>query len=237
MPATPRTRARQPERLLRYSFESATQARRHLHLAEGRQLLFFPDPFGPLCAGQPIQLELCFAATDQTLTVRGEVHAVEAGALRGGWLELYSMRLPDGLQLVTGSRRLFRRYWTDFLVRAERPGSNSSVSRLADVSAGGARLTGINGGYPNEEILLSDLSGGPPLRGNVVWSSSGEVAVAFDRSDVTTRRTAMKLVETAIARWKSALETRHSALCECGRGGALHEPLLPRSAPRRAGVV
>jgi hypothetical protein len=145
------------------------------------------------------------------------------------------MRLFDGLEIACASpRRLFRRLPTDMLIRAERPGRPSSVARLADISAGGARVAAAGGVWvQNEEILLSDLAGGPSLHGRVVWSRDGEIAVKFLRADVTTRRNAIKLVETAVERWNNAREARHPAACDCGRGGALFEPLLPRSAHRR----
>src|SRR5205814_8145997 len=90
----------QPERLLRYRFDTVAQARKHLHPMEGRQLLFFPDPFLDVRDGQSIQLELCFTGSEQTLTVRGLVHSVETGALRGAWLDLYSLRIFDGMSIA-----------------------------------------------------------------------------------------------------------------------------------------
>ncbi|MGZ6141754.1 MAG: PilZ domain-containing protein [Myxococcales bacterium] len=224
-----------PERLMRYRFDSPTQARYHLHVMEGRQLLFFPDPFLDVRERQPVLVELCFTGLEQSLIVRGEVHSLETGAFRGAWLELFSMRLFDGLQLATGSpRRQFRRLNTDFLVRVERPGRPSSVARLADVSAGGARVAGAGGAWaPGDDIFLTDLAGGPRLRGSVIRSREGEIAIAFDRIDATTRRNAMRLLEAAFDRWRNAREGRHPAGCDCLRGGALLEPLLPRSAHRR----
>ena len=226
------------ERLMRCTFDSPAQARRHLHLVDGRQLLFFPDPFLDLREGEPVVIEICFAGSDQSLPVRGDVYAVETGAMRGAWIEVYSLRLSDGLQLASArARRLFRRLPTDMLVRAGRAGRASAVARLTDVSAGGARLGAVPGGWKaGEEIFVSDLSGGPPLRGVVVWSRDGEVAVRFQRDDATTRRNAVKLVDSAIERWRNAREARHPQACACSRGGALFEPLLPHSTRRRYNV-
>jgi len=223
------------ERLMRFTFDSPAQARRHVHVVEGRQLLFFPDPFLDVGERQPIVIEICFAGSDQSLTVRGEVHSVETGALRGVWLEVYSLRLFDGLQIAGAApRRLFRRLPTDMLVRAGRAGRASTVARLTDVSAGGARIAAAGAPWsPGEEILISDLSGGPSLCGKVTRARDGEVAVEFQRADATTRRSAVKLLDSAIERWKNAREARHPAACGCSRGGALFEPLLPRSAHRR----
>lgn len=235
MLAALRPHAQQPERLMRYRFDSALQARRHVHVVERRQLLFFPDPFLDVREGQPVQLELCFTGSEQTLTVRGEVHSLETGTLRGAWLELYSIRLFDGLQTACGTpRRIFRRLTLGSMIQAHRPGLPPALVRIADVSAGGVRVLGAEGRWgPGEEIVLSELSGGPPLRGLVIWSHDGEIAVKFLRADATTRRNAVKLVDAALQRWTDARESRHPAACGCTLGGALFEPLRPRAAHRR----
>ena len=93
-----RPRAQQPDRLMRYRFDSAAQARQHVHVLDRRQLLFFPDPFLDVRDGQPVLLELCFLHSEQTLVARGAVHSIETGALRGAWLELYGTRLFEGMQ-------------------------------------------------------------------------------------------------------------------------------------------
>src|SRR5512132_3479563 len=110
---TPRPRPQLPERLMRYRFDSPAQARYHVHVVEGRQLLFFPDMFLDVRERQPVLIELQFTDSEQSLIVRGEVHSIETGAMRGAWLELFSMRLFDGLQVATGKpRRQFRRLST-----------------------------------------------------------------------------------------------------------------------------
>ena len=230
-----RPRAQQPDRLMRYRFDSAAQARQHVHVLERRQLLFFPDPFLDVSDGQPVLLELCFLPSEQTMVARGDVHSVETGALRGAWLELYGMRLFEGMQIACGTpRRTHRRLPSDLLVRAEQPGALGSVARLADVSGGGARIVAAGGRWAaGEEIVISELSGGPALRGTVIRAREGDLAVQFQRDDATTRRGAMKLVELAVRRWADARETRHPGACGCMRGGALYEPLLPRAAHRR----
>jgi hypothetical protein len=109
------------------------------------------------------------------------------------------------------------------------------VARLADVSAGGARVVAAGGRWlAGEEILITELSGGPPLRGKVIRAREGELAVQFVRTDATTRRNAVRLVEAALFRWHDARETHHPVACGCTQGGALFEPLLPRAAHRRA---
>lgn len=220
---------------MRFRFDSPAQARYHVHLVEGRQLLFFPDPFVDVRERQPVLLELAFTGSEETLIVRGEVHSIDSGGAIGAWLELYSMRLLDGLSIATARpRRTFRRLTTDFLVRVERPGRPSAMARLADVSAGGARVAGAGGIWgAGEDLFLTDTAGGPRLRGRVVWARDGELALAFDRADATTRRNAVRLFDSALERWRTAREARHPGACDCLSGGALLEPLLPRSAHRR----
>ena len=220
---------------MRYRFDSAAQARQHVHVRERRQLLFFPDPFLDVHDGQHVLLELCFLHSEQTMVARGDVHSVETGALRGAWLELYGMRLFEGMQIACGSpRRSHRRLPVDLLVRAEQAGQYGSMARLADVSAGGARIISAGGRWSEgEEIVVTELAGGPSLRGTVVRFREGDLSVQFQRDDATTRRGAMNLVDQAVRRWADARETRHPGACACMRGGALYEPLLPRAAYRR----
>ncbi len=133
----------------------------------------------------------------------------------------------------TNPRRLFRRVSTDLMIRVQRPGLSPSMGRLVEVSAGGARVVGGGGRWaPGDEVIISELSG-PPLRGNIIRSRDGEMAIQFLRSDATTRRNGVKLVDAALQRWNDARESRHPAACGCQNGGALFEPLLPRAAHRR----
>jgi hypothetical protein len=225
----------QPERLMRYRFDTAAQTRRHLHSMEGRQILFFPDPFLDVRHSQHVLLELAFADSVQTLAVRGAVHSLETGTLRGAWMELHAMRLVDVVQIACETpRRLDPRLPVDLMVRVERPGLPASVARLADVSASGARVVSAGGRWSGgEEILISELAGGSPLRGKVVRAREGEIGLQFVLADATTLRNAVRLVEAARQRWREARETRHPVACGCMRGGALFEPLLPRVAHRR----
>jgi hypothetical protein len=198
-------------------------------------LLFFPDHSLEIRDGQPVLLEVSFTTSEQTLIVRGQVHCLETGNLRGAWLELYGIRLFEGMQIACGfPRRAHRRLPSDALVRAEQPDRPASMARLADVSAGGARIVSAGGSWlEDQEILVTEMSGGPPLRGKVIRTRAGEVAIHFQRSDATTRRNAIRLFEQAVQRWNEASDTRHPAACGCSRGGALYEPLFPRAAHRR----
>lgn len=220
---------------MRYRFDNVFQARKHLHPVEGRQLLFFPDPFLDVRDGQPVQVELCVTGSEQTVIARGDVHSLETGTMRGAWLDIRSQRTFDGILVACGNRnprRLFRRVPADLVVRVQRPGVTSGVARLVEVSAGGARIVGAGRLSAGDEILVSELYG-PPLRATVVRAREGEIAVEFLRSDATTRRHGVKLVEAALQRWTEAREARHPPACSCLHGGALYEPLLPRSSHRR----
>ena len=219
---------------MRYRFDSVAQARKHLHPLEARQILFFPDPFLDVRDGQPIQLELCFMGSEQSVTVRGQVHAVETGAMRGAWLDLFSLRIGEGLHIAcTNPRRLFRRVASDLMVRVQKTGAPGTMARLIEVSAGGARLAGGGGRWmPGDDLYISELSGWP-MRARVVRAREGELAIPFSRADATTRRNGVRLVEAALQRWNDARETRHPAACGCMNGGALYEPLLPRASHRR----
>jgi hypothetical protein len=221
---------------MRYTFDSPAQARHHVHFAIGRHLLFFPDPSPDVSGGQRVVIELCFEASDQSLSVRGEVHSVETGGLRGAWIEVFSLGLLDGLRIVESApRRIFQRLPTLLRVRTQRPGRGPAMAGLADVSASGARIVATGVPWkPGDEIGISDLAGGPSLRGDVVWSRDDEVAIRFRRGEATTRRNAVRLVASANERWREAREARHPGACGCGRGGALFEPLLPKPAQQRA---
>jgi hypothetical protein len=141
----------------------------------------------------------------------------------------------EGMQIACGfPRRTHRRLPSDIPVRAEQPDRPASMVRLAGLSAGGARIVSAGGKWlEGQEILITEMAGGPPLRGKVVRTRDGEVAIHFHLSDATTRRNAIRLFAQAVQRWNEAREKRHPAACGCSRGGALYEPLFPRAAHRR----
>ena len=238
-PAMPSS-ALEPTRLLRYRFESCAQARRHVHFLEGRQLLFVFDPMGELHERQRVLVAFCFTESEETATAPGEVCSIETGRLRGAWVELFPARFLEELEaaLRNRPRRRHRRVPADAMIRIERPGKPAHVARLIDVSGGGARFAGAAGVWSaGERVGIAPMGGGSTLRGKVAWSRSGEMAIEFERSDVTTRVAATKLMEAAIMRWSAAREVQHPGMCHCDEGGPVLEPLLPRAAHRRAEVV
>jgi hypothetical protein len=121
------------------------------------------------------------------------------------------------------------------LVCVNRPNKPAAVVRVADVGGGGARLTSAGGSFAiGEQVQITPLAAGSVLRGRVVWSRGGEIAVEFARADLATRLAATKMVDAAISRWSEAREIGHPFVCRCDLGGPVLEPLLPRSALRRA---
>jgi hypothetical protein len=222
--------------LLRYRFETLEQARRHLHLMEERQILFFPDGTGRLRERQTVLLELRFDESVESAMTCGEVRALETGAVRGAWVELHSRNLLSELRTAFDrQRRRHQRLPASGMMRTQRSNRESVVGRLTDLSLSGARLSGVMASWPpGEKITMNDLGGGLPLRAMVVRCRAGELAVAFDRSDSQTRVVAGRLFEAASARWKSSFEAHHPIGCACDRGGLTLEPLLPRAAHRRA---
>src|SRR5262249_39605965 len=157
--------------------------------------------------GQRVVIEFCLAGFQESLTVRGEVNAVETSTLRGAWIEVFSLRLFEGLRILgSAPPPLFRRLPADLPVRAPRArppraGRLSAMAGRAEVSAGGARIVSPSGAWrPGEEIFVSALAGGPSLCADVVWSRDSEVAIRFRREEATTRRNAVRLVESALER-------------------------------------
>ena len=76
------------------------------------------------------------------------------------------------------------------------PNSRAASARARIVAAAGRWAAG-------EEVLVTELSGGPLQRGTVVRVRESDLAVKFQRDDATTR------------------------------GGALYEPLRPRASHRQ----
>jgi hypothetical protein len=227
-------------RLLRYRFESCAQARRHVHVVEGRQLLFVFDPMAELRERQRLLVAFCFTESEEVATAPGEVCSLETSRLRGAWVELFPARFLEELDaaLRNRPRRRNRRVPANAMIRIERPGKPAHVARLIDVSGGGARFAGAGGVWSaGEQVAIAPMGGGSALKGKVAWSRSGEMAIEFERTDATTRIAATKLMEGAIKRWSEAREVYHPGPCLCDQGGPVLEPLLPRAAHRRAEVV
>jgi hypothetical protein len=226
-------------RLLRYRFDSIAQARCHVHLVEGRQLLFIADPFAELRERERLLISICFTGSEETATAPSEVCSLETGRLRGAWVELFPSRILDELAVALRNqpRRKHRRMPADGMVRVQRGGRPVAMARIADISGGGARLVGAGNAWARgEQVEVAPLGAGKPLSARVAWSRGGEVAVEFARSDASTRIAVVKMMQSAAARWSEAREVTHPSLCRCDHGGPVLEPVLPR-APRRAEVV
>ena len=227
---------------LKYRFGDLTQMKNHLHVVEGRTLLFYRDPKLPLPGGSRVVVELSLATSEQVSTVRGAVvalvEAAESAGNAGLWLEVPDARLakridqegPTGL-----SSRLQRRLGCDFVVEV-RSGQVPFLGRMIDVSMSGARISGAVGLRAGGQVEMRLLGGEPPLpsllgRCDVIRAEpSGDTGVRFVRSDPTARIASGKLFLAVQEAWNKAPELMHPALC-C-KGGHVLEPPLPHMKHR-----
>src|SRR5437870_10564619 len=79
--------------LLRYRFDTQEQLQQHLHVVDGRGILFFRDPKSQLATGNPVILEVLFGAGQQQSLLRGQVLGRDVGKGEGVWLEFPDARL------------------------------------------------------------------------------------------------------------------------------------------------
>jgi len=223
--------ARPAATLLRYRFDSVSQARAHLHIAEKRTLFFYRDGGIERRPGEPALIELAFRDSEQTRLLLGST--LETMLAEGTWLEfphqgMVSSEVESGLL----SRRQHRRLGADLPVELVVDGA-TFAARLHDLSLVGARLRGEGlalrpGGHVTLRPLPAPLAAQPEDIGPavVVWSNKNGAGLYFDREDAGCRA-AVGTLHLALQRaWKSAFEAAHPAAC-C-RGGALLEPPLPR---------
>lgn len=222
--------------LLRYRFDSPAQLRWHARLADGRVLMFYPDPLQQGRTGEKAVLELAFAGSDQTMTFAASVHSRTMGDLAGVWLELHGARVVDDVRFALHApRRAHRRIAFDAIVRVQTARRPNSLGRLKDVSLAGARISGLDGDLlPGEEIRLGESGRTLSLRARVSWSRAGTTAVEFLRADPVTLAAGSKLAAAASARWASVRTLSHPASCRCDRGGHVLEPLRPRATHLRS---
>ena len=227
---------------LKYRFGDLTQMKNHLHVVEGRTLLFYRDPKLPLSGGARVVVELSLATSEQVSTVRGavvaRVEAAESAGNAGLWLEVPDARLakridqegPTGL-----SSRQQRRLGCDFVVEV-RSGRVPFLGRMIDVSMSGARISGAVGLRAGGQVEMRLLGGEPPLpsllgRCDVIRAEpSGDTGVRFVRSDPTARIASGKLFLAVQEAWNKAPELTHPTLC-C-KGGHVLEPPLPHMKHR-----
>lgn len=221
---------------LRYRFDSTDQLKRHFHQQEGRMMLFFPG--GALAEGQPVVLDVSFTNSDQSCALRGRALGNEQGRVPGIWLDFSLAGLVAGLAEASRShRRRHRRLPCDLMLTLLLPGG-PELSRMTDLSLGGARLVGFNARVaPGTEVRLTpfgQVAQTPLDTGRVCWARPGDLGLRFQRADGQARAAVARLVESVQVEWRDAQEAAHPSLCACENGGPAFEPALPRAGFRRS---
>lgn len=217
--------------LLRHRFDSVAQLKAHLHVVDGRSLLFFRDPGLDLVPGATVRLEMTLANSEQTRVVRASLVSRAEGM--GLWLAMPDSRFARDVHDRGLLPRRGRRLEADRPVRIRGAGGAESLVTLFDLSMAGAR---IGGGLPkslavgNElEIRCAFLEVGQPSelgRATVVWVEEGEAGVQFDRANPACRLSVGKLFQSLQKEWEKARTIDH--LAQCCVNGALLDPPLPR---------
>jgi len=217
--------------MLRQRFESVEQLKAHLHVAEGRSLLFFRDPTLNLAAGAAVLLELVFANSEQTRVVRANL--VARSEAQGWWLATGNTRFAREVRERGLAPRRGRRLGADLPLRIRRPDGSEHLVTLLDLSIAGAH---IGGGLPRSlapgseldlRLSCNELGQAPELgRAKVVWIEEGEAGLMFDRASPSCRVSVGRLFQTLQKQWEAAGTVDH--LAGCCAGGGLLEPALPR---------
>ena len=217
--------------LLRYQFDNLHQAAQHLHIFEGRTILFYGDRAAGLQGTLPVAVGLV-------------AHGVELGVLRGSvlarvenaggaWLQFPDVRLARKLREgpVDMGVRKHQRYGCDLMVEVRGAGQ-PCLARLVDVSAKGARLTGLpslaSTGSRIEARLALPQRGWPSAlgRADVVRAAGSEWGVVFRTDDDLSRGAVSRLLQLVRASWAAARDHHHPVTC-CHRGRVL-DPAMPR---------
>ena len=224
--------------LFRYRFRTPAQLGRHLHVAEGRTLLFYRSPRVELRSGDPVVLEICFDATEARLLLRGLVLSLSGGTTSGAWLEFPDTRLVgEKLEGIALAPRKQRRLGCEAMVQIVQ-NDNRAIGKMVDVSMGGARILGATairvGAMPlraGSAVGLRIVGAEPPFpsdlgRADVVRVdlNTGELAVRWVRSDPVVRIASMKLIDAARRSWAQAQEMVHAPPC-CRNGHVLDPPM------------
>ncbi len=222
----------------RMRFEELAQLRNHLHLFDGRTLLFCRDPRRILQAGSPVTVELLVTRGRLAATLSGTVltRVGEGTRSSGAWLLFSDTKLARRLEADGSglSARQQPRFACDFLAEVNYLGA-PVLCRIEDVSAGGARLGDAAGLCPGMEIEVRVRGAGPDVpdsvgRAIVVRASGADAGVRFLRSDQATRQACTRLFDAVQKQRAAAPELMHLPVC-C-QGGRFLEPPLPRIRPR-----
>ncbi len=217
---------------LRYRFTDLKQARAHVHEVDGRALFFVRDEKLRLLPDAPVCISIAFEKDSAPRLLHGQVASAAEGG--GTWLQLSDTR---PLQATPHTEpRKSPRNGCDALVEA-RSDRLTASGHMLDLSAGGARLTGIVGFAPGVQIELRllnvdrltfhDLS-----YAHVVWAANGQIGVQFDRSDIVGRHAVTRLLAENETLWSNAWEGQHPPSCCAGQG--VTDPAPPRLEQRAA---
>jgi hypothetical protein len=216
--------------LLRHRFDSVEQLTAHLHVAEGRGLLFFRDPALDLAAGSSVLLELTFSTSEQTRVLRA---SMLVRTDQGSWLVTPDIRFVREVHDRGLIARRNRRLGADLPVRIRRRNGQEYLLALLDLSIGGARLgRGLPGSLrPGTDLELTLAFPGPGQtaalgQAKVAWVEDGEAGLLFDRASSTCRVSVGRLFQSLQKEWETARTIDH--LRGCCAGGALQEPPMPR---------
>lgn len=208
--------------MMRYTFDSAAQLSRHLHMVDNQALLFLRESKGPV---RRVLLELEVREPSQKTVVRGEVVARAEGQLPGSWFQFADTRLARKLQ--EGNLKLRdRRLSADQLLQLK-ASSGSLVVQLLDIGAGGLRVRcarGLGVGELVDARLLGAPVGDADLGGARVLRVQGqEAGLRFvKRGSASVLRLLTKLREE----WDKAVQFQHPD--ECCKHGVTIEPSLPK---------
>lgn len=220
---------------MRYRFDDVRQLREHLHVVDGRGLLFFRDAKTALGSGHQVLLEVTLGGADQQSILRGQVLGRDEGRSEGVWLEFPDARLARRAAEGPLASRRQRRLPIDLMIEM-RADTSTQLCRLLDLSLAGARVTGlsnaVDAGAKVELKLVAPQQGLPAgsCRAEVVRKTSNEAALRFLRDDAETRMFVSRLQLAVQQLWLKAREITHPPIC-CN-GGAVLEPPLPHLSRR-----
>jgi len=229
-----------PATLLKARFGDVTQMQKHLHVVEGRTVLFFREPAARLTGGDRVIVELSLASSEQVSTLRGSVlgRVDGEGGQTGAWIEFPDARLAKRLErgATALAMRQHQRVTCDLLVEVKQ-GRHAFLARMMDVSMGGARILGATapriGAMPLRQgaaVELRVMRNVAPFpaelgRAEVVRTDghTGELALRWVRSDPVVRVSSLKLIDAARTAWAQAQQMVHGPAC-CGARGVLDPP-------------
>jgi hypothetical protein len=226
--------------LLKARFGDAAQMQKHLHVVEGRTVLFFREASARLLGGERVIVELSVGSSEQVSTLRGTVlgRVDGEGGQAGAWIEFPDAKLAKRLErgATAVGMRQHQRVTCDLLVEVKQ-GRHSFLARMMDVSMGGARILGataprigampLRAGSTVELRIMGNVAPFPADlgRGEVVRIDphTGELAVRWIRSDPVVRVASLKLIDAARSAWSQAQQMVHGPAC-CGDRGVLDPP-------------